>query len=135
MVGDLTDIGRNTPETPFEILPTNALGKSGDIDTTITLPDGRVLKQTSALANKRLGQAVASALKGEGLAVKATGKVAKFDAIFTTYSQLQPVKQKKQHGTNACLNSPPARFSFWMNRTMLAAHNNSRNKRLPMRSS
>ena len=99
MIRDLIDIGRSTDDAPFNLLMTNALsGKNA-----IPLPDGRVLKQSPDAAKDNLSGAVASVLNGDTLSVegkpigrgkkKTAGDRVVYNAVFTTYSQLQPVKQ------------------------------------------
>ena len=92
MVRDLIDIGRSTEDSPFNVLMTNSLsGKD-----VVPLPDGRSLKQSPTAAQKNLANAVKSVLDGGVLSVEGKGKNAEtveYNAIFTTYSQLQPVKQ------------------------------------------
>lgn len=100
MVRDLTDIGQNPKMHPFEVLPTNGLTKSGDKSSIVELPDGRQLKQTAASANKKLAEAVDNFRNKGKLTAKSGNKEAQYDAIFTTYSQLQPVKGERvaRHG-------------------------------------
>jgi hypothetical protein len=82
MIRDLTDIGLNTAGQPFNPLATNDLSGDG----IIPLPDGRVLKQSSAKAKKLMEElANTKSLEIGGQ---------RFDAVFTTYSQLSPVKQQ-----------------------------------------
>ena len=92
MVRDLIDIGISTEDAPFNVLMTNSLsGKD-----VVPLPDGRSLKQSPTAAQKNLANAVKSVLDGGVLSVEGKGKNAEtveYNAIFTTYSQLQPVKQ------------------------------------------
>lgn len=99
MIRDLIDIGRSTEDAPFNLLMTNALsGKDA-----IPLPDGRVLRQSQDAAKSNLSEAVASVLNGDTLSVegkpigrgkkKTAGERVVYNAVFTTYSQLQPVKQ------------------------------------------
>jgi len=95
MVRDLTDIGQNTADRPFQPLATNTLAKTGQKDTTITLPDGRVMKQTAQTAKKRFSEAVASFVAGDGLKYKTKTSEVEYDAVFTTYSQLQPIAQQR----------------------------------------
>ena len=73
MVRDLADIGMEG----FNPLPTNA-GLSGD--DAILLPDGRELKTRSAQAHEKVLRDVMQ--NGMGA----------YDAVFTTYDQLNPVK-------------------------------------------
>lgn len=73
MVRDLADIGMEG----FNPLPTNA-GLSGD--DAILLPDGRELKTKSAQAHEKILRDVMQ--NGMGA----------YDAVFTTYDQLNPVK-------------------------------------------
>lgn len=73
MVRDLADIGMEG----FTPLPTNA-GLSGD--NAILLPDGRELKTKSAQAHEKVLRDVMQ--NGMGA----------YDAVFTTYDQLNPVK-------------------------------------------
>lgn len=73
MVRDLADIGMEG----FNPLPTNA-GLSGD--DAILLPDGRELKTKSAQAHEKILRDVIQ--NGMGA----------YDAVFTTYDQLNPVK-------------------------------------------
>ncbi|WP_297215415.1 PLxRFG domain-containing protein [uncultured Desulfovibrio sp.] len=75
MVRDLADIGMEG----FTPLPTNA-GLSGD--DVILLPDGRTLKTKTAKAHEKVLREVMQ--NGMGA----------YDAVFTTYDQLNPVKGK-----------------------------------------
>jgi hypothetical protein len=86
LVRDLSDIGLNTEKKPFEILPTNDL--SGKYK--LPLPDGRTLSTAGDHRNVVL-RAVANFLEGNGLTAAVKGEQKNFDAIFTTYSQLQSV--------------------------------------------
>lgn len=106
MLRDLGDIGQNPEDHRFNPLPTNALAKSGDTDSTVNLPDGRQLKQGPTVAKRILNEAVENFLGGRGLTAKAIPwrepdgsrggrkEDVEFDAIFTNYSQLQPVAQE-----------------------------------------
>jgi hypothetical protein len=87
LVRDLDDIGMNPRANPFEILPTNNLTGQDKIP----LPDGRTLATTT---NHKavFTNAVKHYLDGEGLSAAVKGEQKKFDAIFTTYSQLQDVQ-------------------------------------------
>lgn len=76
MVRDLADIGMEG----FNPLPTNA-GMSGD--SAILLPDGRTLRTKSAKAHEKTLARVLDDGLGE------------YDAVFTTYDQLNTVKGKE----------------------------------------
>lgn len=110
MVRDLVDIGRSTDDAPFNVLMTNALsGKD-----VVPLPDGRSLKQSSAAAQKNLAVAVQSVLDGGSLTVE-TGRgknkeTVQYNAIFTTYSQMQPVKQVAPERANLLRSISPKAF-------------------------
>ena len=107
MVRDLTDIGQND-EGQFNFLPTNALSKSKDKDDRVVVknlvtPDGvaldeKVYSQGAKVAERKLKEVVDSFMEdGEGTyKPTARSKVEeKADAIFTTYAQMQPVKQSR----------------------------------------
>ena len=84
MVRDLTDIGMNEP--PFEILVTgDYTGKN-----VVQLPDGRQIKSSSDVNRERVLDAVSN--------WEATGELKSgdtvYDAIFTQYSQIQPISKK-----------------------------------------
>lgn len=82
MIRDLTDINRNTDDKPFNVLPTNVLSGDG----VIPLPDGRTLKQGSA-KTKKLMQSLMS-----NPSLEQAGET--YDAVFTTYDQMNPYKQQ-----------------------------------------
>ena len=87
LVRDLSDIGINSPGQPFNILPTNDLaGKD-----KLPLPDGRTLSTTSD-HKAVFTNAVNNFLEGKGLTAAVRGQQRNFDAIFTTYPQLQEVQ-------------------------------------------
>lgn len=94
IVRDLTDIGLNSQGRPFVMAVTNAL--SGKTSVPLPEPDTRVLSQSLAQAESRVGQAVESFLAtGKATAVMNAGEPAvEVDAIFTTYSQLQQYKKE-----------------------------------------
>lgn len=95
MVRDLTDIGMNTPEKPFNILATNTLKEEKNASTVVELPDGRRLEQSDSVAKRKLTEAINSFLSTGKLVAKEDRKnTVTYDAIFTTYTQLQPVAGK-----------------------------------------
>lgn len=95
LVRDLTDIGMNDPSSLFQFIATNDMTGNNKIP----LPDGRILSSTSKKNAKLLAEAIANWESGKGLVANVDGEDVKYDAIFTTYSQLQPVggKQSERH--------------------------------------
>lgn len=77
MIRDLNDIG----ETSFNPLPTNG-GLTGE--KAIPLPDGRLLRTKESAKHRSV------------LAKAADNGVADFDAVFTTYDQLNPGKTEER---------------------------------------
>jgi DNA-directed RNA polymerase specialized sigma24 family protein/2'-5' RNA ligase len=90
MVRDLTGIGVNTKQRPFNFLATDAL----ENDKKSELPDGRVITQSLPVATTRLNDLVRSVKAGNGMFVQEGEEVLEFDAIFTTYNQLSPENTK-----------------------------------------
>ena len=110
MYRDLEDIGRHTKENPFHALATNTLaGKD-----RVRLPDGSELSQKAKFSKQTIAEVARSVLSGQGpkaritievpfdkngkpLGKTPTGKQRvrkvqedrEYDAIFTTYAQLQ----------------------------------------------
>jgi hypothetical protein len=87
----MTEVGLNTPEKPFTFLAT------GDFSgrSKVKLSDGRVISQTGEEAKRICQEAAKNYLKGKGLTAKVNGKSVTFDAIFTTYPQIQTVAKSE----------------------------------------
>lgn len=100
MIRDLIDIGVSTTAKPFNILATNDLGA----EKKVLLPDDRELAQSSAIAKRMTQEALQNWLDGNGLKAKFRNKDMKFDALFTTYSQMQTIKGEEPWRRHALRN-------------------------------
>lgn len=88
MIRDATDTGFMPDESHFKFLATNDLTGENTIDMAGVEPNPRVIRQSDAQARRLVTEAFESYLSGKGL--KADGVT--YDAIFTTYNQLQQVR-------------------------------------------
>lgn len=94
MMRDITALGMNPEENPFTPLITNALGGNDKIDLNNQLTDRgpRVVSQGSDVAKRMFKEGVESLLADGVMKSKYNRKDRTHQAIFTTYSQLNPVK-------------------------------------------
>ena len=94
MMRDLTDIGMNEVGSEFNPLMTNNLGGENKIDLHNQLADRgeRIVSQTGKIPERLTKEAIKNLVAGNGLQAKYGRKTNSYDAIFTTYSQLSPVK-------------------------------------------
>lgn len=131
MYRDLTDIGRHSLEKPFHALATNTL--SGQ--EAIALPDGSTLKQSADFAKDTIMALAQSVSRGEGPVADVVAEVTtdkngkplgktkagkqrvrkvkekrEYDAIFTTYKQMQTQKGKLAERHNALQMISPNAF-------------------------
>lgn len=95
IIRDLTAIGENTGEPPFEFIATNdTTGENAVLLENDPLE--RTLKQGSAVSKRLLEEAIASKTSGGKFEAKSergkTSKKTEYKAVFTTYSQVQTVK-------------------------------------------
>lgn len=114
MMRDIINIGASSVERPFRVLVTNS-GLSGK-SKPIQLPDGRELR-TGSGHQQLFESAVNSLVAGEGLRDSAG---VGYDAIFTTYHQLQSVSDGTPTWRNAALMAVRERAYFVLDESHLA---------------
>ena len=93
---DLTAIGMNEKGGEFNPLITNPLIGMDKVDLNAATPsaDPRIVTQGAAIARRMAEEALKNYQAGEGLKATKGRKPIKFDAIFTTYSQTNPVNNE-----------------------------------------
>lgn len=94
LMRDLTALGMNPVDGEFNPLMTNGLVGEDKIDLNNQVEGRgpRVVAQGTAIAKRMMAEAVANQKAGKGLVATKNRKELPYDAIFTTYSQLNPVK-------------------------------------------
>ena len=97
MVRDLTAIGMNSEGKPFNPLITNGLtGKDViDLHASVNGRTPRVIKQGAEASRRIAIEAIANLENGGGLKARVGKNDVEFDAVFTTYSQTNPVKSDR----------------------------------------
>lgn len=115
MMRDVTAIGMNEGDA-FTPLITNPLEQEDKIDLNAQIfdRDPRVVSQGREIAERQFNEALANYAAGKGLKAKYRKKEREFSAIFTSYSQMSPVKGGQETWRHAALRkiAPQAYFIF-----------------------